>query len=121
MQTSNAFFSKVKNVGNPLFAVHYSVLENLLQVSLTLISNFAVYSHRFIFLICYSLRGTDLTVNVSTKFQCMLGNKTRQLRLEVSPEIELAAFKKDNNSNGIVYLFPTNHAAFPHHSRAIKA
>ena len=59
------------------------------------------------------LRGNDLAVNISPKFQCMLGNKTRQLQVEVSAEIELAAFKKDTNG-GIVYLIPTNWAAFSH-------
>ncbi|XKL60916.1 hypothetical protein PGB90_007973 [Kerria lacca] len=69
----------------------------------------------------YQLRGSDLAINVSTRFQCMLGNKTRQLRVEVSPEIELAAFKKDSSNGGIVYLLPTNFAAFSHAASPIKA
>lgn len=67
-----------------------------------------------IYLCDYRLRGSDLSVNVSTRFQCMLGNKTRQLRVEVSPETELAGFKKDPTSGGIIYLLPSNFAAFPH-------
>lgn len=55
----------------------------------------------------YQLRGSDLPVNVSTRFQCMLGNKSRQLRVEVTPETELASFRKDTN-NGIVYVLPPN-------------
>uniref|UniRef100_A0A8D8YBU6 Myosin-IA n=3 Tax=Cacopsylla melanoneura TaxID=428564 RepID=A0A8D8YBU6_9HEMI len=55
----------------------------------------------------FRLRGTDLPVNVSTRFQCMLGNKSRQLRVEVTNETELASFKKDSN-NGIVYVLPPN-------------
>ncbi|KAI5710172.1 hypothetical protein M8J75_006317 [Diaphorina citri] len=53
------------------------------------------------------LRGSDLPVNVSTRFQCMLGNKSRQLRVEVTPETALASFRKDTN-NGIVYVLPPN-------------
>ncbi|KAI5745228.1 hypothetical protein M8J76_009372 [Diaphorina citri] len=55
----------------------------------------------------YQLRGSDLPVNVSTRFQCMLGNKSRQLRVEVTPETALASFRKDTN-NGIVYVLPPN-------------
>lgn len=63
-----------------------------------------------LYCVCFNrLRGTELTVNVANKFQCMLGNKTRPLRVEVSPEIELASFRKDNN-NGILYLLPPGYA-----------
>ncbi|XP_075237510.1 unconventional myosin ID [Lycorma delicatula] len=55
------------------------------------------------------LRGTELTVNVANRFQCMLGNKSRHLRVEVNPETELASFRKDAN-NGIVYVLPPSFA-----------
>lgn len=68
----------------------------------------------------YRLRGNDLPVQVSTRFPCMLGNKSRQLRVEVSPEIQLAAFRKDTSNGGIVYLLPTNFAAISHPPPPIK-
>ncbi|KAL1137847.1 hypothetical protein AAG570_009543 [Ranatra chinensis] len=55
------------------------------------------------------LRGSDLKVTVASRFQCMLGNKSRTLRVEVSPETQLAQFRKDTN-NGILYLLPPSFA-----------
>uniref|UniRef100_A0A1B6DEF2 Myosin motor domain-containing protein n=1 Tax=Clastoptera arizonana TaxID=38151 RepID=A0A1B6DEF2_9HEMI len=62
------------------------------------------------------LRGGELTVNVASKFQCMLGNKSRHLRVEVTPETELAGFRKDSN-NGIIFVLPTSYAV----QKSIKA
>ncbi|XP_014242236.1 myosin-IA [Cimex lectularius] len=56
------------------------------------------------------LRGTDLRVNVAVKFHCMLGNKSRPLRVEVMQDASLASFKKDTANNGIVYVLPPNFA-----------
>ncbi|XP_039296527.1 unconventional myosin ID isoform X2 [Nilaparvata lugens] len=55
------------------------------------------------------LRAQDLTVTVANKFQCMLGNKSRHLRVEVSSETELAGFRKDAK-NDIVYMLPPRFA-----------
>ncbi|RZF45164.1 hypothetical protein LSTR_LSTR007127 [Laodelphax striatellus] len=56
-----------------------------------------------------SLRAQELTVTVANKFQCMLGNKSRHLRVEVSSETELAGFRKDAK-NDIVYMLPPRFA-----------
>ncbi|XP_046677744.1 unconventional myosin ID, partial [Homalodisca vitripennis] len=55
------------------------------------------------------LRKAELTVKVASQFQCMLGHKSRSLRVEVSPDTQLAGFRKDNN-NGIVYMLPSSYA-----------
>lgn len=58
------------------------------------------------------LRNSELPVNVSTKFNCMLGRKSRLLRVEVNPQTTSASFRKDTN-NGIVYIIPPNVAIHP--------
>jgi hypothetical protein len=55
------------------------------------------------------LRNTELKVTVSSQFQCMLGNKSRPLRVEVSPDAHLPNFKPGNGL-AIVYAVPTSYA-----------
>ncbi|XP_015183873.1 PREDICTED: myosin-IA [Polistes dominula] len=50
------------------------------------------------------LRGTELQVTVDVKFKCMLGNKSRVLRVEVMPDIIEPIFKKDGDQ--IIYAIP---------------
>nr|XP_018899154.1 PREDICTED: myosin-IA [Bemisia tabaci] len=50
------------------------------------------------------LRRSDLPVNVANKLCCMLGNKSRELRVEVRPGTQLPSFCKENNA--IVYVLP---------------
>lgn len=50
------------------------------------------------------LRGTDLHVTVGIKFKCMLGNKSRMLRIEASPDVIEPTFKKDGDH--IIYAIP---------------
>ncbi|XP_012226345.1 unconventional myosin ID [Linepithema humile] len=52
----------------------------------------------------YQQRGTDLHVTVDVKFKCMLGNKSRLLRIEVMPDVSEPTFKKDGNQ--IIYAIP---------------
>ncbi|PSN38767.1 Myosin-IA [Blattella germanica] len=54
------------------------------------------------------LRNMELKVTVSNQFQCMLGNKSRPLRIEVSPDAQIANFQP--GSGPIVYSVPTNYA-----------
>ncbi|XP_050524575.1 unconventional myosin ID [Daktulosphaira vitifoliae] len=61
----------------------------------------------------FQLRNTELPVNVSNKFNCMLGKKSRMLRVEVSPQTSSASFRKDTN-DGIVYIIPPNIATHPY-------
>lgn len=58
----------------------------------------------------HRLRGVDLRVNVASRFNCMLGNKSRPLRVEVSQDQQLASFKKDSANNGIIFLLPPSFA-----------
>ncbi|XP_073971326.1 unconventional myosin ID [Rhodnius prolixus] len=58
----------------------------------------------------FQLRGSELRVNVASRFHCMLGNKSRPLRVEVNQETNLAGFKKDSTNNGIIYMLPPNFA-----------
>jgi myosin-1 len=51
----------------------------------------------------------ELKVTVGSQFQCMLGNKSRPLRVEVSPEAQAPSFKTGNDS-AIVYAVPTSYA-----------
>jgi myosin-1 len=51
----------------------------------------------------------ELKVTVSSQFQCMLGNKSRPLRVEVSPEAQAPNFKPGNGA-AIVYAVPTSYA-----------
>lgn len=60
-----------------------------------------------IFLFNFRLRNSELPVNVSNKFNCMLGKKSRMLRVEVNPQSSTASFRKDDN-DGIVYIIPPN-------------
>ncbi|XP_076657255.1 unconventional myosin ID [Halictus rubicundus] len=50
------------------------------------------------------LRSADLHVTVDTRFKCMLGNKSKILRVEVLPEVHEPTFKKDGDN--IVYAIP---------------
>lgn len=68
------------------------------------------YLTKFCFAIC-RLRSTELPVNVSNKFNCMLGKKSLMLRVEINPQTSTASFRKDNN--GIVYIIPPNVAVHP--------
>lgn len=52
----------------------------------------------------YRLRGADLHVTVDIKFKCMLGNKSRLLRIEVMPDVNEPTFRKDGNQ--IIYAIP---------------
>ncbi|XP_029660963.1 unconventional myosin ID [Formica exsecta] len=52
----------------------------------------------------YQLRGADLHVTVDIKFKCMLGNKSRLLRIEVMPDVNEPTFRKDGNQ--IIYAIP---------------
>ncbi|KAF4516830.1 hypothetical protein B566_EDAN006224 [Ephemera danica] len=59
--------------------------------------------------LCAKFRETcrrDLLITVNNKFQCMLGNKSRSVRIETSPNLDSATFKKDGN--GIIFLMPPN-------------
>jgi hypothetical protein len=51
----------------------------------------------------------ELKVTVASQFQCMLGNKSRPLRVEVSPDAQVANFQPGNGTT-IVYAVPTNYA-----------
>jgi myosin-1 len=51
----------------------------------------------------------ELKVTVSSQFQCMLGNKSRPLRVEVSPEVQAPNFKPEKGE-AIVYAVPTSYA-----------
>lgn len=55
------------------------------------------------------LRNMELKVTVSSQFQCMLGNKSRPLRVEVSPEAQAPNFKPGKDA-AIVYAVPTSYA-----------
>jgi hypothetical protein len=46
---------------------------------------------------------------VGSQFQCMLGNKSRPLHIEVSPEAQVANFRPGNGTT-IVYTVPTSYA-----------
>lgn len=51
-------------------------------------------------------------MNVSSKFNCMLGKKSRMIRVEVNPQTPTASFRKDDN-DGIVFIIPSNIAVHP--------
>jgi len=51
----------------------------------------------------------ELKVTVSSQFQCMLGNKSRPLRVEVSPEVQAPNFIPVKGA-AIVYAVPTSYA-----------
>lgn len=50
------------------------------------------------------LRSADLQVTVDVKFKCMLGNKSKVLRIEVMPDVNEPTFKKDGDH--IIYAIP---------------
>ncbi|CAK9808983.1 Unconventional myosin ID [Anthophora plagiata] len=50
------------------------------------------------------LRCADLQVTVDVKFKCMLGNKSKILRVEVHPEVHEPMFKKDGDN--IIFAIP---------------
>ncbi|XP_043255294.1 unconventional myosin ID [Colletes gigas] len=50
------------------------------------------------------LRSADLQVTVDVKFKCMLGNKSKVLRVEVHPEVNEPTFKKDGDN--IIFAIP---------------
>ncbi|XP_074106186.1 unconventional myosin ID [Cotesia typhae] len=52
----------------------------------------------------YQLRGNDLQVTVDSKFKCMVGNKSKLLRVEVRPETSMPSFIKEGDQ--IVFLVP---------------
>nr|CAD7591668.1 unnamed protein product [Timema genevievae] len=54
------------------------------------------------------LRDTDLAVTVASRFQCMLGNKSRPLRVEVSQDVQEPNFKKEGDT--ILYVLPPSFA-----------
>lgn len=47
---------------------------------------------------------SDLKVNVNTQLQCMLGNKSRSLAVEINTGAAFPTFKK--NGNGLVFVWP---------------
>lgn len=55
------------------------------------------------------LRNMELKVTVGSQFQCMLGNKSRPLHVEVSPAAQVANFRPGNGTT-IVYAVPTSYA-----------
>jgi hypothetical protein len=57
----------------------------------------------------FRLRNMELKVMVSSQFQCMLGNKSRPLHIEVSPEAQVANFRPGNGTT-ILYTIPTSYA-----------
>ncbi|KAG7204040.1 hypothetical protein KM043_001899 [Ampulex compressa] len=50
------------------------------------------------------LRSADLQVTVDVRFKCLLGNKSKVLRIEVVPDVNEAAFRKDGEQ--IIYAIP---------------
>jgi hypothetical protein len=57
----------------------------------------------------FRLRNMELKVMVSSQFQCMLGNKSRPLHIEVSPEAQVANFRPGNGTT-ILYTVPASYA-----------
>ncbi|XP_047111722.1 unconventional myosin ID [Schistocerca piceifrons] len=57
----------------------------------------------------HELRGSDLPVTVSSSFQCMLGNKSLPVRVEVSADSQAADFRRDGSA--IVYTLPSSYAS----------
>jgi len=55
------------------------------------------------------LRRMELKVTVSSQFQCMLGNKSKPLRVEVCPDVQAPNFKPGKDA-AIVYAVPTSYA-----------
>ncbi|XP_034946266.1 unconventional myosin ID isoform X2 [Chelonus insularis] len=53
----------------------------------------------------YKMRGSDLQVNVDSRFKCMIGNKSKVLQIEVRPEVISPLFKKEGDR--IVYILPS--------------
>jgi len=51
----------------------------------------------------------ELKVTVSSQFQCMLGNKSKPLRVEVCPDVQAPNFKPGKDA-AIVYAVPTSYA-----------
>ncbi|XP_044731284.1 unconventional myosin ID [Chrysoperla carnea] len=56
----------------------------------------------------YQLKQTDLNVTVNSNLQCVLGKKSRPLKVKVTPETQFANFK--NESGTIIYMLPTSYA-----------
>ncbi|XP_063236285.1 unconventional myosin ID [Bacillus rossius redtenbacheri] len=54
------------------------------------------------------LRRMELGVTVASRFQCMLGHKSRQLRVEVSADAQGPAFRRDGDA--IVFTLPPSFA-----------
>lgn len=52
----------------------------------------------------FRLRGIDLQVTVDTRFKCMLGNKSKVLRIEVVSDVLEPTFRKDGDN--ILYALP---------------
>ncbi|XP_011312006.1 myosin-IA [Fopius arisanus] len=52
----------------------------------------------------YQLRGSDLMVTVDTRFKCMIGNKSRVLRVEVRPDVSVPSFIREGDQ--IVHVVP---------------
>ena len=50
------------------------------------------------------LRSADLHVTVDVRFKCMLGNKSKVLRVEVQPKVHEPTFRKEGDN--IVYAIP---------------
>lgn len=56
----------------------------------------------------YQLRNLYLTVTVENSFGCVLGKKTRVLKVQVTPETHVPTFK--NHSGNILYMLPSSYA-----------
>ncbi|XP_043283324.1 unconventional myosin ID isoform X2 [Venturia canescens] len=52
----------------------------------------------------HQLRGADLQVTVDTKFKCMIGNKKKTLKVEVSPDVTEPTFRQADSS--IIFAIP---------------
>lgn len=66
-------------------------------------NSFLLYNNRILLTIDY-VPLIDLQVTVDVQFKCMLGNKSKVLRVEVQPEVHEPTFKKDGDN--IIYAIP---------------
>lgn len=56
--------------------------------------------------LCQQIQKREIRVVVASQLQCMLGNKSRSLTLEVSVAASFPTFRK--NGNGLIFLSPAN-------------
>jgi len=99
--------------GKDQLLVIHSNKGNDLVVALNTGASFEDRVGELVGILCHryqQLRNTELKVTVSSQFQCMLGNKSRALRVEVCPEVQAPSFKKQGKDPAIVYAVPTSYA-----------